>query len=131
MIISHTLFLYPYFYVTSSKQCRELTWIPNLWERKKIEKTHINENNHTHKTIFTWFGNLPTSMELQGFNYYQGKKYKVWLRCFFSLKKHDNQTLISKLQFFTSCAQDSQWTTKRTKKFFMGALPLDPQKACP
>ena len=22
-----------------------------------------------HKTIFTWFGNLPTSMELQGFHY--------------------------------------------------------------
>ena len=26
-----------------------------------------------HKTIFTWFGNLPTSTELRGFHYYQGK----------------------------------------------------------
>ena len=26
-----------------------------------------------HKTIFTWFGNLPTSTELQGFHYYQGR----------------------------------------------------------
>ena len=31
------------------------------------------KNNHTHKTVFTWFGNLPTSIELQGFHYYQGK----------------------------------------------------------
>ena len=26
-----------------------------------------------HKIIFTWFSNLPTSTELQGFHYYQGK----------------------------------------------------------
>ena len=24
-----------------------------------------------HKTVFMWFGNLPTSMELQGYHYYQ------------------------------------------------------------
>ena len=41
----------------------------NLWETKQIEKTHVKENNHTHETIFTWFGNLPTSTELQGFHY--------------------------------------------------------------
>ena len=41
----------------------------NLWETKQIEKTHVKEKNHTHKTIFTWFGNLPTSTELQGFHY--------------------------------------------------------------
>ena len=41
----------------------------NLWETKQLEKTHVKENNHTHKTIFTWFGNLPTSTELQGFHY--------------------------------------------------------------
>ena len=29
-----------------------------------------------HKIIFTWFGNLPTSMELQGLHYYQGKIQK-------------------------------------------------------
>ena len=31
---------------------------------KKIEKTHVKENNHMYKTIFTWFDNLPTSMKL-------------------------------------------------------------------
>ena len=41
----------------------------NLWETKQIEKTHVKENNHTHKTIFTWFSNLPISTELQGFHY--------------------------------------------------------------
>ena len=46
-------------------------------EKQKIEKTHAKENNHTHKTIFTWFSNLPTSTELQGFHYYQGKVQSV------------------------------------------------------
>ena len=31
------------------------------------------KNNHTHKIVFTWFGNLPTSMKLQGYHYYQGR----------------------------------------------------------
>ena len=34
----------------------------------------LKKNNHTHKIIFTWFGNMPTSTELQGFHYYQGKR---------------------------------------------------------
>ena len=38
-------------------------------ETKQIEKTHAKENNHTQKTIFTWFCNLPTSTELQRFHY--------------------------------------------------------------
>ena len=46
-----------------------LTKIPTYEKQKKIEKTHVKENNHTHKTIFTWFGNLPTSTELQRFHY--------------------------------------------------------------
>ena len=40
-----------------------------------------------HKTIFTWFGNLPTSTELQGFYYYQGK--------YNSAQKHSQETQIS------------------------------------
>ena len=52
---------------------REFNQNPNLWETKQIEKTHAKENNHTHKTIFTWFGNLPTSTELQEFHYYKRK----------------------------------------------------------
>ena len=39
-----------------------------------MEKIHAKENNHTYKTIFTWFGNLPISTELQRFYYYQGNK---------------------------------------------------------
>ena len=33
----------------------------------------LKKNNHTHKTIFMRFGNLPTFTELQGFHYYQEK----------------------------------------------------------
>ena len=29
-----------------------------------------------HKTVLTWFDNLPISTELQRFNYYQGKNTK-------------------------------------------------------
>ena len=53
----------------SDTSCREFNQNSNLWETKQIEKTHVKENNHTHKTIFTWFGNLSTSTELQGFHY--------------------------------------------------------------
>ena len=43
--------------------------------RNKTNRENIRQrkNNHTYKIIFTWFGNLPTSTELQGFHYYQGK----------------------------------------------------------
>ena len=49
--------------------CREFNQNFNMWETKKIGKIYAKENNHTHKKIFTWFGNLPTSTELQGFHY--------------------------------------------------------------
>ena len=38
-----------------------------------ITQKKAKKNNHTHKTIFMWFGNLPTSTKLQEFHYYQGK----------------------------------------------------------
>ena len=58
-----------------------------LKKDKKVEeeKTHAKENNHKHKTVFTWFGNLLTSRELQGFHYYQEKVQSVAI-FFFSLK---------------------------------------------
>ena len=31
------------------------------------------KNNHMHKTVFTWFDNLPTSTELKGYHYYKGR----------------------------------------------------------
>ena len=67
--------------------CREFNQNSNLWETKQIEKTHAKENNHTHKTIFTWFGNLPTSTELQGFH------YKI--RRYNSAQKHSQETQFS------------------------------------
>ena len=67
-----------------TSNCREFNQNPNLWETKQIEKTHAKENNHTHKIIFTWFGNFPTSTELQGFHYYQ-RKYN-------SAQEHSQET---------------------------------------
>ena len=33
----------------------------------------MHQRKQSHKTVFTWFGNLPTSTKLQGFHYSQGK----------------------------------------------------------
>ena len=43
-----------------------------------------------HKTVFTWFNNLPISTELQGFHYYQ-EKYTSAVVEFFSLSKPHRQ----------------------------------------
>ena len=68
------------------------------------------KNNHMHKTIFMSFGNLPTSMMLQGFHYYQGKIQSAAIQFFLS-QKLQRQTLITKIAFSTSYAQDSQCAT--------------------
>ena len=70
-------------------------------KKKKIEKTHAKENNHTHKTIFTWFGNLhPQSC--RDFTIIR-EEYKLQLQYFLSIKKHGNnthyKTLITKVGF--------------------------------
>ena len=46
------------------------------------------KNNYTHKIIFTWFGNLPTSTELQRFHYYQGKRNTS---CGYSFSSHSQK----------------------------------------
>ena len=69
---------------------------------KNRENTRQRKNNNTHKTIFTWFGNLFTSTELQGFHYYQGRIQSTSCDYSFSFftQKHDLQkTLITKLCF--------------------------------
>ena len=68
----------------SDTSCREFNQNSNMWETKQIKKTHAKENNHTHKTIFTWFGNLPTSTKLQGF-YYKIRRYN-------SAQEHSQET---------------------------------------
>ena len=49
---------------------------------KKIEKRkRQKKNNHMHKTVFTWFGNLPMSTKLQEFPIIK-ENYNVRLQCF-------------------------------------------------
>ena len=61
------------------------------YEKQKIEKTHAKEKQlHAQDNIY-WFGNLPTSMELQKFYYYQGKVQSV-ATIFLFHKKHGNNT---------------------------------------
>ena len=80
-----------------------------MQDRRKI----CAKEKQSHKTIFMWFDNFLTSMELQ---------YS------FSLSKSTHKTLTSKIIVFLSCTQDLQQTTKRAKKFFPRALPPDPKE---
>ena len=73
------MFSFHFFFLVSRKHQNTVgnfIEIPTC-EKKKEEKTHAKESNHTHKTIFMWFGNQPTSTELQGFHYYQEKVQSV------------------------------------------------------
>ena len=42
-------------------------------QKNREKKTPKEKQSHTHKIVFTWFGNLPTSTELQKFHYYKRK----------------------------------------------------------
>ena len=73
--------------------------VRNLTEISTFEKEK-KKKNHTHKTIFTWFGNLPTSTELQGFHYYQRRVQKCDYKIFSLTQKTRQQpykTLITKV----------------------------------
>ena len=37
------------------------------------------KNNHTHKIVFAWFDNVPTSTELQGYHYYQERMQSTFV----------------------------------------------------
>ena len=51
-------------------------------EKQKIEKRkRQKKNNHTHKTVFTWFRNLLTSTECRDFTIIK-ENYNVQLQCF-------------------------------------------------
>ena len=103
------------------------TKFTDLWDTK-IEKTYVPKKKKiiAHKTVFTWFGNLPMFMKLQGFYYSQGKIHSAVVQ-FFSLK-NIIKILIFKITVFISYTQDSQWTTKTGQNFFLGGIALGPPR---
>ena len=72
---------------------------PNMWD-VKIEKNIYQRKIITHKTVFTWFGNLLTFTKLQEFHYSQKKKKRCGSSIFLSQKQY--KTLISKTAVFIS-----------------------------
>ena len=66
--------------------------IPRSIRCNNREKLYAKEKIITHKIVFTWFGNLSTFTELQGFHCSQGK-----IQCnstvFLSKKWHENPNL--------------------------------------
>ena len=63
-----------------------------------------------------WFGNFPTSTELKGFHYYQGK-YKVQLQCFNLTKDNNEKTLITKTGFLHSTHRIHNGLQNKPKNF--------------
>ena len=51
---------------------RKYTQNSQICEMQKQRKD-INQKKQSHKTVFTWFGNFPASIELQEFHYSQRK----------------------------------------------------------
>ena len=92
---------------------------------KKIEKTkRQKKNNHTHKTVFTWFGNLPTSTELQVFHYYN-KKLQCAVTVFFFLKKRkkEDKALITNKKGFYILRTGFTMSYKTGQNFFCRPKP--------
>ena len=81
------------------------------------------KKNHTHKTVFTWFSNLHISTELQRFHYYQGKITKCGYSFSFSQEQQQQQNPNHQKTVSISCAQYSQWATKRAKNISAWATP--------
>ena len=94
---------------------------------KKLEKTHSKKKkkSHAQDNIYT-VHQFTYVHKVTGISLLSKKKIQSATVQFFYSKKRQQQTLITKTAFSTSCAQDSQWATKRAKFFFLGALPLNP-----
>ena len=73
---------------------KELTWIPNLWEKKKkkkIEKTHAKEKqSHAQDNIYV-VRQFAYDPGVAGISLLSRKNTKVQLQFFSLPKKHDNQ----------------------------------------
>ena len=77
------------------------TKFPDLGDAKIEEKKYIHQRKIiSHKTVFTWFSNLPMSKELQGSHYFQGKLQSAAVQFFLSKKKSFNPNLQNKSFYF-------------------------------
>ena len=96
-----TLSCYVESYLNKFVPCSELTRNSQTCEKQNREKHTPKKNNHTHEIVFTWFKNLLTSTELQGFHYYQGRntKYDSIVFFFFSVKTTSRKLYSPKQQF--------------------------------
>ena len=56
-------------------------------QKNREKKTPKEKQSHTHKIVFTWFDNLPTSTKLQKFHYYK-RKLQCAVTVFFFLKNN-------------------------------------------
>ena len=98
----------------------------DLWDAK-IEKNIHERKIITHKTVFTWFGNLPMSTELQGFHYFQGKNTECGSTIFFSLKKGHKKPNLQNNSFYILRTEFIIGYKNRPKIFFPRMLPPNPQ----
>ena len=109
--------------------CRELAQNSQTYEKQN------RKNTHQKKKIITrarqYLRGLAICLDSQSCRDFtiSRKKYKCGSTIFFSLKKLHQQkrTLITKVAFSISWAQDLQWATKQAKFFFPGGIALTPE----
>ena len=116
------------------ENCGEVNHVGNLtrnsqpMRNKKIEKIHNKEKQlHAQDNIYmVW--QITYVHRVTRISLFSRKNTSVAVQCFNLLKTTTIKTLITKIAFSTSCAQDSQWATKWAKKFSRGRCPRTPKK---
>ena len=100
----------------------------DLWDAK-IEKNIHQRKIITYKTVFTWFGNLPTSTELQGFHYSQGKNTLCGSTIFLSLKKGHKKPKLQNNSFYILHTKFTMGYKNGPNFFFpRGVAPRTPRR---
>ena len=101
--------------------------IPRPVRCKNRKKYTSKKNNHT-KIVFTWFDNLLTSTELQGFHYSQGKNTDCGSTVFLSsLKKRHKKPNFQNNSFYILHTRFIMGYKNGPIFFFPRVLPPDPQ----
>ena len=116
------------------ENCEDVKHVGNLtWNSQPMRNKKNRENTHQRKTI------TRTRQYLHGLAncvhhgvirilLLSGTNTSAVVQCFNLSKTTTIKTLITKTAFSTSCAQDSQWATKRAKNF-LGGVALKPPKS--
>ena len=116
------------------ENCEDVKHVGNLtWNSQPMRNKKNRENTHQRKTITRtrqYLHDLANCVHhgVIRILLLSGKNTSAVVQCFNLSKTTTIKTLITKTAFSTSCAQDSQWVTKRAKNFSRRRCPQTPKK---